>query len=141
MSSEDVIKHFGFLVDDFGFVKLPEYPYVREIHNEFAKSEMIVKVTCDGGYWVDILVPGFDISPIVQGRKRTVDYDYGLFKTYDLGNLDPYREIFKTISKDPFPDKELRYYARLLKENPEILRGDFTKLKWRYRFFKKLGLR
>lgn len=141
MLSNDVLKHFGFLVDEFGFVKLPEYPYVREIHNEFAGGGMIIKLAYDGGFWVNILVPKFDISPILNGEKRTVDYDYSLFKVYDLGNLDLDKKIYNAVSIENYSEKELWYYARLLRENPEILKGDLRKLKLKYWLLKKLRLR
>lgn len=141
MLSNDVLKHFGFLVNEFGFVKLPEYHYVREIHNEFAGGGMIVKLTYDGGFWLNILVPKFDISPILNGEKRTVDYDNSLFKVYDLGNLDLDKKIYNAVSIENFSEKELWYYARLLRENPEILKGDLRKLKWKFWLLKKLRLR
>jgi hypothetical protein len=60
---------------------------------------------------------------------------------YDLGNLDLDKKIYNAVSIENFSEKELWYYARLLRENPEILKGDLRKLKWKFWLLKKLRLR
>ena len=141
MLSNNVMKYFGFLIEKYGFVKLPEYQYVREVHNDFVGNEIIIKLNYEGSLLLEILKPKFDIREILNKQKRTVDYDYYSFDRYDLKNLDLNREIYDAVSNKNYPDKDLWYYSKLLKENPEILMGDLTKLKWKYRFLKRLKLK
>jgi hypothetical protein len=137
----DMIKHFGFLVDKYDFVKLPEYQYVREVHHDFIGKEIVVKIFHEGGHMLEILKPKFDTEKLQKGQKRTVDYDYNSFEHYDLRNLDLQRDIYNSVSSDNFPDKDLWYFSKLLKENPEILKGDLTKLKWKYKLLKRLKIK
>lgn len=128
------MKYFGFLIEKYGFVKLPEYQYFREVHNDFVGNEIIIKLNYEGSLLLEILKPKFDITEILNNQKRTVDYDYNSFDRYDLKNLDLKREIYNAVSNKNFTDNDFWYYSKLLEENPEILNGDLTKLKWKYRF-------
>ena len=141
MLSIEIMKYFGFLIEKYGFVKLPEYQYVREVHNDFVGNEMIIKLNYEGSLLLEILKPKFDITEILNNQKRTVDYDYNSFDRFDLKNLDLKREIYNAVLNKNFPGKDFWYYSKLLEENPEILNGDLTKLKWKYRFLKRLKLK
>ncbi len=141
MLSNEIMKYFGFLIDKYSFVKLPEYQYVREVHNDFVGNKIIIKLNYEGSLLLEILKPKFDIMEIINNQKRTVDYDYNSFDRYDLKNLDLNREIYNAVSNKNFPDKDFWYYSKLLEENPEILNGDLTKLKWKYRFLKRFKLK
>jgi hypothetical protein len=138
MLTRDVMKHFDFLIDKFNYVKLPEYQYVREVHNDFIGQKIVIKLNYEGSFMLEILKPKFEINKLLSSVKRTVDYDYRLFDSYDLNNLDLDKEIYNSVSNDNFPDKALWYYSKLLKENPEIIMGDLTKLKWKFRLLKLL---
>lgn len=137
----DLIKHFGFLVQKFDYVKLPEYQYVREVHNDFVGKNIVIKLSYDGSFMLEILKPKFEIEQLLNGQKRTVDYQYYSFDRYDLRNLDLNKEIYLSVSKDNFPDKDLWYYSKLLQENSEIVKGDLTKLKWTYWLLKRIGFK
>jgi len=136
----DIKKHFGFLTAKFGFIKIPEYQYAREVHNDYVKQGLIIKISYDGGFNLDVLKPKFEMKDILNGKKRTTDYDITSFKDYDLKNLDLNKKIWNSVGSDNAPDKSLWYFAKLLKDNPKILIGNLKKLNWPYFILKKLGL-
>lgn len=136
-----IMNHFDFLVQKFNFIKIPEYQFVREVHNDFVRENLIVKIVYDGNYFLEILKAKFDTHEIIAGKKRTVDYDYNNFYRYDLKNLDLNKEIYNSVSSGNAPEKELWYYAKLLNDNPEILKGNLTKLKWKYKILKRLKIK
>ena len=136
--AKDIMKHFDFLVKDYHFIKYPEYRYVREIHNDFVRNDLIIKLHYEGSFELEILKPKINIQDILNQKKRTVDFDYNQFDRYDLKNLDLDKKIHNSVSSDNFPDKDLWYFAKLLKKNPEILDGNLNKLKWIFRLLKRL---
>ena len=133
--------HFGFLEKSFGFIKIPEYRFSRELHNDYVKDGLIIKIVFDGGYWVEILKPKFDSQDIIKGVKHSTDYDFSDFNSYNLNNLDLDKSIWNSVSSDNFQDKSLWYYSKLLRENYEILNGNLKKLGWRYLILRKLRLK
>lgn len=139
--SKDLNKYLGFLVEKFGYLKLPEYKYVREIHNDFVGKEIVIKLNYEGSFMLEVLKPNFKIENLLNGKKKTVDFEYSSFKRYNLRNLDLNKDIYNSISGDNYSNKDLWYFSKLLQENPDILEGDLTKLKWPYRFLKRLGLK
>jgi len=136
-----VNNHFGFLEKSFGFIKIPEYGYSRELHNDYVKDGLIIKIVYDGDYWVDILKPKIDTQDILKGVKHSTDYKFSDFNSYKLNNLDLDKSIWNSVSSDNFPDKSLWYYSKLLRENNEILNGNLKKLGWSYLILIKLGLK
>tara|TARA_R110002051_G_scaffold296083_1_gene362075 strand:- start:2116 stop:2526 length:411 start_codon:yes stop_codon:yes gene_type:complete len=134
-------KHFSFLTEKFGFIKVPEYNFVTEVHNDYVKEGIIIKIVYDGGYFIHVLKPRFDIKDIIDGKKRTTEFDFSKFKQYDLANLDLDGSIWNSVSSNNFPDKSLWYYSKLLMENHEILEGKLNKLTWTYALLKKIGLK
>ena len=137
----DIDRHFGFLDKSYGFIKIPEYGYSREVHNDYVKDGLIIKIVYDGDFWVDILKPKIDISDILKGIKHSTDYNFSDFSLYKLSNLDLDKSVWNSVSSDNFPDKSLWYYAKLLRENSEILNGNLKKLGWIYMILRKLGLK
>lgn len=133
-------EHFGFLTDKFGFIKIPEYQYVYEVHNDYVKPGLIIKIIYDGGFWVNILKPNFSVEEIIKGEKRTNNYALNKYNLYNLKNLDLDKSIYNSVSANNFPDKDLWYFSKLLKENPEILNGNTKKLTWIYHLMKKIGI-
>lgn len=137
----NIDNYFGFLEKSFGFIKIPEYGYAREMHNDYAKDGLIIKIVYDGDFWVDILKPKIDIKDILNGVKHTVDYEFSDFNSYKLSNLDLDKTIWNSLSSNNFPDKTLWYYSKLLREHTEILSGNLKKLSWSYIILRKLGLK
>ena len=137
---KDLKRYFDFLVDEYGFIKIPQYQYGREIHSDYIKDDLIIKLVYEGSYTLEILKAGKIEPELLDHSKTTVDFDYSYFKRYDIAKLDPSGKIYNSVSSDNFPDKDLWYFSKLLKDNPEILTGDFSKFTWKYRLLKKLGM-
>ena len=131
-------KYFSFLEKDFGFFKIPEYQYVREIHTDYMKGDLIIKLIYEGSYVLEILKLRRTEKALSSGQKRTVDYDYNDFKRYSLRSLDRSKRIYNSVASDNFPEKDLWYYSKLLSGNPEILNGDMKKLSGLLQIFRKL---
>ncbi|MDY0101826.1 MAG: hypothetical protein RBS07_02750 [Lentimicrobium sp.] len=66
-------KYFGFLERDFGFKKIPEYKYLREIHNDYIKDNLIIKLTYEGSYIVEMMKSKVVEKDLLDGNKRTID--------------------------------------------------------------------
>ena len=133
--------YFGFLEKSFGFIKIPEYGYSRELHYDYVKVGLIIKIVFDGDYWVHILKPKIDTQDILKGVKHSTDYEFSNFNWYKLSNLDSDKSLWNSVSSNNFPDKILWYNSKLLRENPEILNGNLKKLHWSYLILRKLGLK
>ena len=131
-------KYFGFLVTNFGFIKFTEYQIPHEVHNDFIKHNLIIKIVYDGGYWVDILKPLKNIDEILNLEKCTCEFSYDSFKRYNLIEIDFERQFYNSISQENFPDKEIWYYSELLKNNIEILECNFKKFKYSYKLIQKI---
>ena len=133
-------KYFGFLVNDYGFIKIPQYSYVREIHSDFIKDNIIIKLVYDGTYWLEILKSKEIEAELLNYKKTTIDFENSNFKRYNITKLDPSKKIYNSVSSNNFQNKDLWYFSKLIKDNPEILNGDFSKFNWKYRLLKKIGL-
>ncbi len=141
MIIDPVIKYFNFLVTDFGFMPPITYNYVREIHTDYIKDNIIIKIIFDGSYFCEIIKLKSLDHELLAGKKRSIDIDINDKKIYPLSMLDPQKKLYNSVSNDNFPDKDLWYCSKLIKNNPEILQGDFTKFSFTYRLLKKVGLR
>lgn len=137
----NIDNYFSFLEKSFGFSKIPEYGYSRELHNDYVKNEIIIKIIYDGDYWVTILKPKINITDILKGDKHTTDYEFTDFDRYNLDNLDLDKSIWNSVSLQNSPFKKLVYYSKLLNDNSEILNGNLKKLGWTYMILTKLGLK
>ena len=111
--ASEVDEILGFLCHDHGFIKIPEYQYVREIHNDFIKENVIIKVVYEGSIILEILKSTEPESDLINAVKRTCDYDPNHFK----------RKYFSMSEKDETTSKQLQECAQLIKNKPKILKG------------------
>lgn len=130
--SEVMEKYFGFLTSDHGFTKMPEYGYVREIHNDFIKKDIIINIVYEGNYSIEILKPERFDPELMNGIKKSVEYDYNFFKRCDLLNLDRSKKNVGLILSEQITERVLEYYSKTLKENLDILNGNFPKSSFKY---------
>ncbi|NTW24996.1 MAG: hypothetical protein HGA37_09870 [Lentimicrobium sp.] len=138
---ENIIdKYFGFLEQEAGFVKIPEYNYVREIHNDYVRDNLIIKICYEGSYTIELLKSGSIEKDLTTGIRKSVSYDYAFFKHYNLKKLDRNGKLFKPLASANYPEKDLLYYSEILKNNPEVLSGNMRKFSFIYRIKQKLGL-
>ena len=134
-------KYFGFLSTEQNFKGPFTYNYVREVHTDYIKGDLIVKITYEGDYWVDIIKLIKPNPDIESGVKRVVDLDISELRYYSIGQLDPNKKLWNSVSSSNFPDKKLWYYLNLIRQNPEILKGNFEKFTIKYRILKTLHLK
>lgn len=139
---ENIIdKYFGFLESDFGFKKIPEYNNVREIHNDYIKNNLIIKINFEGSYIVDLMKAKFAEKDLIDGKKKTIDYDYSFFKYYNLNQFMRNEKVNKSFKKADDSEKDLSYCAEILKNNPDILNGNTSKFSLLHRILKKIGIK
>ncbi len=139
MILNSVDKYFSFLVNHYSFTKIPEYSYVREVHTDYIKDNLVINIGWDGGYFINLFTIPSEISQeVLSGKMKAAKVDLFTRKCYDLAKLDPGNKIYNSVSGDNFPEKEIWYYATLLKNHSEILVGDFNAFKLRNRLIKKL---
>ena len=97
--SDDILKHFFFLVDNYKFKKEKEYQYVREVHNDFIGEELIIKIYYDGHFFLDV-------------KKKSTSR---IIKSMDSNNL---KELAEKLKRNSFlfkPGKELSLFMRIKK--------------------------
>ena len=134
-------KYFDFLITDFEFKGPFSYSYVREYHTDYVKGNLIVKVMYDGGFWVGLIVLKNPNPEIETGKLRVVDIDYSKTKSYELEELDWKKKLWHSVSSSNFPDKSLWYYSKILRQNPELLKGNIEKFTLHYKLLKMLRLK
>ena len=123
--SEDMEKYFGFLISEYGFTKMQEYSCVREIHNDFIKKDILIHIVYEGNFSIEILKPKRLDLELMNGIKKSIEYDSNFFKRCDLLNLDPSMKNVELILSERNTDRALVYYSKSLKENANILNGNF----------------
>ena len=139
---ENIIdKYFGFLERDFGFKKIPEYNYLREIHNDYIKNDLIIKINFEGSYIVDLMKAKFAEKDLLDGKKKTIDYDYSFFKYYNLNQFAVNEKVNKSLKQGYDSEKDLLHCSEILKNNPEILNGNTRKFSFVYSILKKIGIK
>ena len=132
-------KYFGFLVTEFSFKGPYTYYYVRERHTDFVKGDLVISVASEGDYWVEFIkLKSYDAN-VENGTKKVIEIDPSEKRHYSIGSLDRKKKLWNSVSSNNFPDKKLWYYLNIIRQNPELLKGDFRKFTLKYRllrFFK-----
>jgi len=132
-------KYFDFLLR-IGFKGPFEYNYVREIHTNYVKGNIIVDLIYEGSFWVYVYKTKNCIPELELGTKRIIDLDYSEYKSYDLFNLDPKRLIYNSDEFNNQCEKDLWFFSKLLKDNPEILDGNFKEFNVIKYILRKTGI-
>ena len=141
MTDLNVQKYFNFLVTEYNFNKPVTYNYVKEIHTDYIKENIVVKIIYEGTYSCALIKLDKIDKDLLAEKKRLIEINYNSMTYYNLSELDRNKKLYKSVSKFNFPDKELWYYSTLLKNNSELLQGDFSKFSTINRFLRKIGLR
>ncbi len=137
-----IIKYFDFLEQRLSFTRIQEYNYVREVHTDYIKGNVILNISWEGSYSVTFFnVPSDVAEEIIAEKKKAAKIDYFSRYRYDLSKLDPGNRLYNSVSGDNFPDKDLWYYSTLLKRNPEILDGDMRAFQLYTRILNRLKFR
>lgn len=129
-------KYFSFLVTDFGFKRIPEYQFVREVHQDYIKNDIAVKIIYEGSYIVEVLRNLESDSGIFSPEKRTVDYDQTQIMSIDITESKSSRRFHQINELVDEPEKVLDRCSRFLLSNPLILDGDLKGIKEKNRKFR-----
>lgn len=141
MLGNNIDKYFGFLERDFGFKKIPENTYVRETHNDYIRNNLIVKIIFEGSYIVFLMKAKFADKDLLNGKKKTIDYDYSFFKYYYLNQFAGNGKANKALVRGYDSAIDLLHCSEILKNNPEILNGNTSKFSFISRILKKIGIK
>ena len=117
-------KYFDFLFDD-GFKGPYEYNDGHEMQSDCVKRDLVIKISYDGRFWAFVIKTKKVFPELECGTKKLKDFDRDLMSSYNLEYLDPQKKLLNSLDFNNKEDKYLWYYSKLLKDNPEILRGDF----------------
>lgn len=142
MNNFIVDKYFNFLITEFNFKGPITYNFYREIHTDYIKDNIVVKIVYDGDYWCDLIKIKGGSKDILFREKRIVDIDRKKLIHYKISDLDINRNLYHCIFNDNsnsnYPEKKLWYYSTLLKKNSEVLNGDFRKFSFWFLFFNRI---
>ena len=137
---ENTDKYFEFL-KQYGFSDPIQYSYVRDIHRDYIKGNLVISIAYEGNFWVEIIKTKHTFPSLATGLSKVTDLDFKDKKSYDLNLLDSKKKLFKSINCADQDEKNLLYYSSLLKNNPEILNGNLRKFSFTNRFLRLLGLK
>lgn len=140
MLENSIDKYFGFLERDFGYKKIPEYNYIREIHNDYIKDNLIIKLIYEGSYIVVLMKAKFTDKDLLNGKKKTLDYGNSFFRCYYLNLFAGNGKANNTLANGYDSEKDLLRFSEILKNNPEILNGNTSKFSLLNRILKRIGL-
>ena len=90
----------------------------------------------NGSYSIEILKPKRLDPELINGIKKSIECDFNFFKRCDLLNLDPSKQNVGLILSERKTDEALEYYSKSLRENVDILNGNFPNSSFRYNLLK-----
>ena len=135
----EVSEYFNFLVEEYDFLTPITYQYVKEVYTDYNKKNIVISISYDGGYFCSLIkIKRFD-NELLDENRKLINIDYKERKYYDLTILDISKDLYKSLSNVDSKIRSLVYYSTLLKNNPEILNGDFRKFSFWYRLKQKFG--
>ena len=137
---ENTDKYFEFL-KQYGYSDPIEYNYVREVHRDYIKGNLVISIAYEGSYWVEFIKTKSTFPSLATGVTKLKDLDFKETQFYDLTLLDTKNKLYNSIDFDDKDEKNLWYYSNLLKTNPEILNGDLRKFSLTNRFLRLMGIK
>ena len=129
MLEEIVRKYFSFVVDEYHFKQLPEYNFVREIHMQFIRDNIVINIVFEGSYVVEVIDTHKPIEALINGTKKITDFDYFKFRRYYIShlNIKSHKNYSANLSIDyerDNPEIGLIRRSAFLKSYPKILEGE-----------------
>jgi len=120
-------KYFSFLVSEYGFSDPIFYNIAYEEHAAYIKDDFYIDISFDGSYCCTVDKYRNIAQEVLSGKTEMSDLDYRKRRIYYLSQLDRKKELYNSIQNLTGHEKDLFYYATLLKKNSEILNGNFKK--------------
>jgi len=140
MPISHINEFFGFL-NSYGFKGPYEYQYGRWEGEYYVKGKIIVDFSFDGYWSADIMKTKKYYKDLEDGKIKPYSNQIKLHHSNNLRFLDHERTIRKPINFDNDHDKELNYYSKLIKDNTEILEGNFEKFSIIYPLLRLLHIK
>ena len=131
----NVDEYFGFLRTEFNYYGPFEYNTGQEMGCYYTNGKIVLYIGYDSSYNVEIKKFKKEIEDLRTGHLHLRDLDCQ-FSSHNLLNLISNTEDF--YSKYPNSDDQINVYSKTLRENLEILNGDFRKFSKRYMIIQKL---
>ena len=131
--------HFYFL-NQLGFDGPKYIDGDYTFYADYIKSNIEISITYQGRYRVYISKLKDRLNTSKPRNEQNEKSIKRVKESHHLSKLDKNKKVWNSVSNDNFPDKYLWYYAKLIKNNLEILDGDFKKFYFWYRLLNRLGI-
>jgi hypothetical protein len=132
-----VDKYFGFLSSEYEFKGPYEFFWNHELHVNYIKGRLIVDINFNHPfYFVSIFDTKETVPTLESGEVSFKDMWPQNWATYNLSDLSSKGE-YKLKELKETPLRQLEYYVKLLRDNPELLNGNFRKYSVLYKLFRK----
>lgn len=130
-----VVKNFEFLKTDFGFNGPFYWNLAYEQEYTYVNGIFYLNIGFDGGFFVSLGKTNRLIPDLSTGKLSLKDVSYDDRKTVELFDLlsNEEKEEMKKIKK---PEDELIFWVKVIKNNSEILQGDWYKFSMKYKIKK-----
>jgi len=80
-------------------------------------------------------------TDLENGELNLLDIEPDDYAYYEISKLDYKKRFWNSVSDENFTEKYYWYYEKLIKNNPEILNGDFYKFSLGCLLLKKLKIK
>lgn len=138
ISFEDrIIFEFDFLVSEYGYSGPVKWNIAYEMEFTYTKQLLFVNISYDGAFFVSVGQIRKEIEGFASGRILLKDIDHRNQLRYDITDLISAVDKNELYTQsDPFA--VLAGLAGVMRQNPEILNGDWHKFSIRHRLKQKL---
>jgi hypothetical protein len=133
--------YFQFLISTFGFKGPYEYKIGRWGGSYYVKGDIIVTFEYEGTYIAMIMKTKKVFPDLENGKLNLIDIRPQDYRYYNISQLDYKKRLWNSVSNENFKEKCYWYYENLIKNNSEILTGDFYKFSLRYLLLRKLKIK
>ena len=131
---EDLGKVFHFLVESFGFEKMPEYSFVKEVYNDYWKRNLLIKFIYDGTLRINV-------SKLNKYEQNILFSESNHKRIISLQNKISVNELKTLYSIKNNFEQQAELIADTLKLNSTMLDGKLRKLNPLYKLIYTIGFK
>jgi hypothetical protein len=133
---QDAKHTFDFLVSDFGFQGPYEFDLTYESHLNYVKNQVLIDIFYDGAYCVILYDTINPMAGLESGISILKDVDRRKWRFYYLHLIaKDGRQRLREAHQQP--NEQLRYYSQILKDNRELMEGNFKKFSFLHKLLRK----
>ena len=130
---EDLEKVFHFLVESFGFEKIPEYSNVREVYNDYKTKNLLIKFIYDGTLRINVS----KLNRYKRNNFFSENNHKNIIALQNKISLDELETLYSVKGKF---NEQAELIADILKHNSHILNGKLWTLTPLSKFINAIGL-